>query len=171
MTGAFALAVSDAVRAGTEDLVGRAGGAAAALTTIVQFPDRSVEFLRRAIGLSHSATVRVVDQLVADGLVLRARSASGPAVALTATSAGHDLAAAVLARRQQVLVDAVSGLTDAEAAVLTSLLDALLIRVADDSGTTACRLCDQQQCRARGCPVVGRLTELGAPPTAPGPPT
>lgn len=170
MVGAFALAMADAIRRESEELIGRTGAAAAALTTLVQFPDRSVEFLRRAIGLSHSATVRVVDQLVDDGLVVRRRAGRGPAVALTPTAAGRATATTVLARRQHVLSSALDGLTDAEAAALTAVLDKLLVRVAGTPETTACRLCDQQRCRSRGCPVVERLTDLGTPPPAPGPP-
>src|SRR3954449_12073737 len=53
LLGAFGLAVADRVRADTEAAVGHSGAAAAALVMIAQFPGRTVEFLRRAVGLSH----------------------------------------------------------------------------------------------------------------------
>src|SRR3954470_16045517 len=71
MLGAFALAVADRMRAETEAAVGHSGAAAAALVMVAQFPDRTVEFLRRAVGLSHPAAVRVVDRLVEAKLVRR----------------------------------------------------------------------------------------------------
>src|SRR3954471_5710461 len=69
LLGAFALALADRLRAETEAAVGHSGAAAAALVTIVQFPGRTVEFLRRAVGLSHPAAVRVVDRLVEQRLL------------------------------------------------------------------------------------------------------
>src|SRR3954449_9244831 len=96
MLGAFALAVADRVRVETEAAVGHSGAAAAALVMVAQFPDRTVEFLRRAVGLSHPAAVRVVDRLVDDGLVRRRVAGPGPAVALTATAKGRRAARRVL---------------------------------------------------------------------------
>lgn len=164
MLGAFVEAVADTLRAETEQVGGRTGASAAALTTVAQFPDRSVEFLRRAIGLSHSATVRVVDQLVADGLVERRRSGHGPAVAITPTRRGRERARAVSARRRQVLSGILAQLSPAEIDALASILDTTLAHLASERGTTICRLCDQQACRARGCPVVHRQDQLGVPP-------
>src|SRR5215475_2292909 len=89
LLGAFVLAVADRLRLETEEAVGHTGAAAAALVTIAHFPNRSVEFLRQAIGLSHPAAVRVDDRLVEQGLVRRRPSGHGPAVALTVTAAGR----------------------------------------------------------------------------------
>src|SRR4051794_19117098 len=92
LLGAFGLAVADRVRADTEAAVGHSGAAAAALVMIAQFPGRTVEFLRRAVGLSHPAAVRVADRLVDDGLVRRRVAGPGPAVALPATAEGRPAA-------------------------------------------------------------------------------
>src|SRR3954452_20010424 len=89
LLGAFAVAVGDRVRAETEAAVGHSGAAAAALVMVAQFPDRTVECLRRAVGLSHPAAVRVVARLVEAKLVRRRPARRGPAVALTATAAGR----------------------------------------------------------------------------------
>lgn len=164
MLGAFVDAVAERLRTETEQVAGRTGASAAALTMVAQFPDRSVEFLRRAIGLSHSATVRVVDQLVADGLVERRRSGHGPAVAITVTPLGRERARAVSTRRRAVLSDLLARLDPTQTDALASVLDSTLAHLAGGPGTTICRLCDQQACRARGCPVVHRQDQLGAPP-------
>src|SRR5919109_4294946 len=89
MLGAFVLAVGDRLRRETEAAIGHTGASAAALVTVAQFPGRTIEFLRQAIGLSHPATVRVVDRLVERGLVRRRAGSRGPAVSLTATAAGR----------------------------------------------------------------------------------
>jgi hypothetical protein len=78
MLGAFALALADRVRLETEESIGHTGAAAAALVTIAHFPDRTVEFLRQAVGLSHPAAVRVVDRLVDDPQATGRRWRSGP---------------------------------------------------------------------------------------------
>ena len=169
LLGAFALAVADRLRLETETAIGQTGAAAAALVTIAQFPSRSVEFLRRAIGLSHSAAVRVVDRLVEERLVVRRRAGRGPAVALTTTAAGRRRAQKVLDIRQKVLAEALPELSPAQSTALTAILEGALAGLSDSPGTTICRLCHQGRCRRDACPVARRQTELGAPPPEPVP--
>src|SRR4051794_41880753 len=88
MLGAFALALADRLRAETEAAVGHSGAAAAALVTIVQFPGRTVEFLRRAVGLSHPAAVRVVDRLLERRLLRRRPAGPGAAGAVGGAGGG-----------------------------------------------------------------------------------
>jgi MarR family transcriptional repressor of emrRAB len=169
LLGAFVLAVADRVRLETEEAIGHTGAAAAALVTIAHFPDRTVEFLRRAIGLSHPATVRVVDRLVEQRLVRRRRAGRGPAVALSATAAGRRQAVAILAIRESVLTDAMPRLSAEESATLSGILEKALEHLTDSPSTTICRLCDQGHCRTADCPVARRQVALGAPPPAPVP--
>jgi MarR family transcriptional repressor of emrRAB len=169
LLGAFVLAVGDRLRVQTEETIGHTGAAAAALLTIAHFPDRTVEFLRQAIGLSHPATVRVVDRLVEQRLVRRRPSGRGPAVALTTTAAGRRQARRILDVREQVLADALPELSPAESAFLSEILEKALAHLSDSPGTTICRLCDQALCRRIDCPVVRRQIELGVPPPEPVP--
>jgi MarR family transcriptional regulator, negative regulator of the multidrug operon emrRAB len=169
MLGAFVLAVADRVRLDTEEAIGHTGAAAAALVMIAHFPDRTVEFLRQAVGLSHPAAVRVVDRLVDQRLVRRRPAGRGPAVALRTTAAGKRQARKILDIRRRVLADALPELSAAESATLSAILDKALARLADSPGTTICRLCDQGRCRTADCPVARRQVELGAPPPAPEP--
>jgi MarR family transcriptional repressor of emrRAB len=164
LLGAFALAIADRVRAETEAAVGHGGAAAAALVMIAQFPGRTVEFLRQAIGLSHPAAVRVVDRLVEDRLVRRRPVGRGPAVALTATAAGRRAARRVLDVRREVVGAALPQLSRSDAAALERILVRALDRLADTPGTTVCRLCDMGRCRRGDCPVVDRQVALGVPP-------
>jgi MarR family transcriptional regulator, negative regulator of the multidrug operon emrRAB len=164
LLGAFVLAVAGRLRDATETAVGHTGAAAAALVMIAQFPGGTVEELRRAVGLSHPAAVRVVDRLVEQRLVRRRRAGRGPAVALTPTAAGRRQARRILDARRRVLAAALPELSAADAATLEAILEKALAHLADSPGTTICRLCDMGRCRRVGCPVVERQTELGAPP-------
>lgn len=169
LLGAFVLAVADKLRVDTEEAVGHTGASAAALVMIAQFPDRTVEFLRRAIGLSHPATVRVVDRLVEQRLVRRRRAGRGPAVALTTTASGRRQARAILDARREALASALPKLTRTESATLTKILEKGLARLSGSPGSRSCRLCDQGRCPRDQCPVVQRQIELGAPPPVPVP--
>jgi DNA-binding MarR family transcriptional regulator len=164
MLGAFVLAVADGLRAETEAAVGHTGAAAAALVTVAQFPGRSVEFLRRAVGLSHPAAVRVVDRLVEHRLVRRRAADRGPAVALTATAAGRRAARRILDVRRRVLAEALPDLSPEDAVALSAFLERALEGLAGTPGTTVCRLCDMRRCRRVDCPVVDRQVKLGHPP-------
>ena len=147
LLGALALALADRIREETETTIGHTGATAAALVSIAHFPGRTVEFLSRAIGLSHSATVRVVDRLVEQGLVRRRRGGGGPALALTVTPAGKRHARRLIAVRRRVLADALSDLSRSESEVLASALEKALRKLTGPLGGTICRLCDQGSCR------------------------
>ncbi len=166
---AFALALADRVRDETEAAVGHVGAAAAALVTIAQFPGFTIEQLRRAIGLSHPAAVRVVDRLAEQRLVKRGRGPTGPAVSLTPTPAGRRLARKILAIRQSVLAHSLPPLSAAEASALSELLERALAGLADQPQTTICRLCDMGACTRQDCPVTRQQTKLGHPPPQPTP--
>ena len=107
----------------------------------------------RALGLSHSATVRAADRLEGGGLVTRTPAGHGRTVALTCTERGQRLARQATARRRRVLTRAASGLTAAERQTLLSLLAAIVLKLAGDQDQIdhACRLCDQRRCLRRGC--------------------
>jgi MarR family transcriptional regulator, negative regulator of the multidrug operon emrRAB len=169
LLGAFVLSVGDRVRRETEEAIGHTGASAAALVTIAQFPNRPIEFLRQAIGLSHPATVRVVDRLVEQNLVRRRQAGPGPAVALTATAAGRRQARRILEIRQRVIADSLPELSSTESDALVSILEKGLRHLSGSPGTTHCRLCDMTRCPRPDCPVVHRQVELGFAPPEPVP--
>jgi MarR family transcriptional regulator, negative regulator of the multidrug operon emrRAB len=169
MLGAFVLSVGDRLRRETEEAIGHTGASPAALIMIAEFPDRTIEFLRRSIGLSHPATVRVVDRLVEQKLVRRWPAGPGPAVALRATAAGKRQARRVLEIRQRVLADSLPELSPAESATLVAILERALGRLSESPGTTHCRLCDMKRCPWSDCPVIHKQIELGTTPPKPVP--
>jgi len=169
LLGAFVLSVSDRLRRETEEAIGHTGAGAAALITIAQFPDRTIEFLRRAIGLSHPAAVRVVDRLVEQRLVRRRPADPGPAVALRPTAAGKRLARRILEIRRKVIAESLPTLSPAESDSLVAVLERALGHLSGSPRTTHCRLCDMKRCPRADCPVVQRQIELGVPPPEPTP--
>jgi DNA-binding MarR family transcriptional regulator len=87
--------------------------------------------LRRAVGLSHPAAVRVVDRLAEDRLVTRRPAGRGPAVALTATAAGRRKARQILDIRARILAAVLPALARDEERVLSDVLERALYGLAD----------------------------------------
>jgi MarR family transcriptional regulator, negative regulator of the multidrug operon emrRAB len=155
LLGAVALGVGDRVLRAAEEAAGRSGARAAALATLAQWPSDTIEQLRTCLGLSHSATVRLVDGLVADGLVRREQVGGGPAVRPRLTEAGRAEARRILAGRNSVLQSLVGVLSDTEVAALTGVLEQLLESMTSDfeAGELICRLCELDACPQDICPV------------------
>lgn len=157
LLGALAVAVNDAMRAGIESGAGRRASVAAALVTVATFEGLSIEALRHHLGLSHPATVRLVDRLVAEGLLERRRVGRGRTLALHLTGPGRRVVADVEAGRWQALRGALATLTPRERDALTPLVEKLLAGLVGDRDDAhrVCRLCDQRCCdvQPRGCPV------------------
>lgn len=166
--GAFALALCDEMKGATAQAAGHTGAGPAALVALSDLlAGRSVDDLRRAVGLTHSGGVRVVDRLVGDGLAERRPGPDGRSVALRLTPAGRRLAGKVRDARQVSLQRVLDVLDEREQAALGDILDKLVAGVVDQrleargAGATPpggwlCRLCDPVACeRAEGiCPAA-----------------
>ena len=160
LLGALALALTDAMRAETEARAAHAAAAPAALVTIGHAPGESIDTLARILGLSHSATVRLVDRLVSDGLVERRSGADGRTTAIHATPLGLARRAAILGGRHTVLASVLEILSGDERAALTSIIEKLLSGLTTDrqQADHICRLCDEPVCPAETCPVECSVT-------------
>ena len=96
--GAIALVTSDAL-AGTEAAAGRSDTAPAALVALHESATgRSVDELRRIVGLTPSGGVRLVDRLVGENYVERRSGLDGRAVIVALTSVGRKAAELFVAR-------------------------------------------------------------------------
>lgn len=147
MLGGLAVAIGDAVAAGSRE---------AALVALHSHPDQTVVGLSRALGRSHSATVRMVDGLERDGLLRRRRSGDARSIALALSPRGVAAAESVRSARAATLDGLVDALAEAEVAELEPLLERLLAASAidTDSRWRICRLCEEPRCEQRGrCPV------------------
>jgi MarR family transcriptional regulator, negative regulator of the multidrug operon emrRAB len=158
LLGALALAVSDVViEAAREEVDGPS--ASGAIVRIGKYPGQPIEFLSRALQLSHSATVRLVDRLQAEGLVRRERAAEGSginrrSVTLYLTPKGERFLEGISSRRYDRLRALLGTLSGPEQAQLTSIMEKLLAELArPDNAAHICRLCDAEACEPAGCPV------------------
>jgi MarR family transcriptional regulator, negative regulator of the multidrug operon emrRAB len=157
LLGALALSLADQVRERAEAVAGAGPSGPAALLAIYRRPHQPIEALRRAIGLSHSATVRLVDRLEADGLVSRRPAADGREVSLALTPKGRRRVLRIEQERRSVLTRSLAGLSAAERRGLEALVARLLRNQAimRDDPTPICRLCELAVCPLRTCPVPG----------------
>lgn len=155
LLGAAILGLHDELRLAVERRTGRSGEAPAAVVALGHQPGLSNDRLSQLLGLTHTGTVRLVDRLVADGLVeRRAAVRDRRGVALHLTRAGEAARREVLAEREAVLQPLVSQFDTAEQATLATLLGKLLRAVGRDDThkLRICRLCDGSVCR--DCPIL-----------------
>jgi DNA-binding MarR family transcriptional regulator len=155
LLGALTLLLADELGAATQEAAGRGSAAAAALAVLAQDPGLGIEALRRPLGLTHSAVVRVVDTLESDGCAIRGRGIDGRSVSVTLTPPGLDRASALRARRGAALGEALKALAPDERSTLTGLLERLLTNLTSgrDHAGRICRLCDYSVCPEADCPV------------------
>lgn len=168
MLGALSLALADAMTEAMEAVSQLTDAAPAALVAIAESPPgRSIDDLRRLVGLTHSGAVRLVDRLVDAGYLERRTGRSGRSVALKLTRRGVAMAHKIQDARHDAMMQALSPLGGADRARLARLADALLVAVtqqrlarrdsgAEPAGGALCRLCDFVACgRPLGlCPTA-----------------
>ena len=152
LLGACGLAVTDLT---LRNITGRLSASGASAVVVLASGPVSGTELGRRVGLTQSAATRMVDTLVDAGLAERSARA-GRVVLVGLTSAGHRLAAELLAARAETLGAALSVLSDGERVRLGGLLEKLLTGLYGDVGSAdlMCRLCDRSACTSGGtCPV------------------
>jgi MarR family transcriptional repressor of emrRAB len=155
LLGALALALTDLLTDSVEASGGHGGAAPAALVTIGSEPELSVSVLGQILGLSQPGAARLVERLVADGLVQRGPGPDARTHALTLTAAGQERRAAILVARAAQLAPALATLSPTEQAQLTPLLERMLQTLTTDlrRSYAICRLCDEAVCATPRCPV------------------
>ena len=171
LVGAWALAIADRVEAATAEAAGRGGQAPAALVALHEFAGGgTIEDLRQVLGLTHSAAVRLIDSLVADGHVARRQSAADRrSVALALTASGHAAARRIIRARAQAVEATLGGLSKGQRRALSALAERLTgdlaaLRLEErrqgvpPAGGWLCRLCNFEACgRPEGrCPAATR---------------
>jgi DNA-binding MarR family transcriptional regulator len=155
--GALAVTLSDGLRA-------TADSDSAALITLSERGPLTIEFLRRIVGLSHSATVRLVDRLAEQDLVERRQGPDRRSRSVALTARGRRRAAGVQRRRAEMLAAALAALDSRERREFARLAGQVLagLTTSRSQARFTCRLCDHGACRdAGGCPVDQAATALG----------
>ncbi len=153
LLGVVGLAVADRIEETAREILSHSGETPAALVVIGYGMGPSNDQLRRILELSHPGTVRLVDRLVADGLVERRQGQDKRAVALFLTDAGYSLREELLKGRLAVIRPFLATLSDAEQDAFATLLHKMLssLETTDQERCTLCRLCDDRVCR--DCPI------------------
>jgi DNA-binding MarR family transcriptional regulator len=156
LLGVAALTATDRLRSAVERELAHGGSAPAGLVHLQAYPGESVEALRHVLGVSQPAAVRVVNRLVAQGLVDRRAGPDRRTLALHLTAVGERAASELLSRRTQSLRSLLDALEPDEQAALEPLLERLVAATARDrpQALRVCRLCDRRACKsAAGCPL------------------
>jgi DNA-binding MarR family transcriptional regulator len=153
LIGAFSLAIADRIEDAAAKVLQRSGETPAAVVTIGFEPGLTNDRLRRILRLSHPGTVRLVDRLVADGLVERRSGRDGREIALHLTRSGMRSRAKFLGERQGAIGSVLAILSDGEQAELGRLLSKMLETMphTEIDKYTICRLCDSAACSE--CPL------------------
>ena len=158
MLGALVLALADDLRDTTETAAGQGATAPSALVALHEFLGHAtMDQLRRAIGLTPSGAVRLVDRLERAGYVQRRPGSDGRSVALVLTATGTRAARRVQAARRRGLDNLLRVLSPAERASLDAITAKLLGAVTtqrlasraqglDPPGGWLCRMCDFDAC-------------------------
>jgi MarR family transcriptional regulator, negative regulator of the multidrug operon emrRAB len=156
LTAAFALAATDDMLSAIETDSAMIAGAPAALATIFAFPGGSLDTLRTILRLTPSGAGRLVDRLVAEGLVERRAGASDQRfIALHPTRRGTSVARRILAARAGAIRLPLAALTAQERTALEKILDKMLYAMTPgrERCDHICRLCDINACPQEFCPV------------------
>lgn len=167
LLGAWSLAVAERLERATQEAAAQGGSAPAALNSLEIYLDRSsIDTVRRPLGLTHSAAVRLVDRLAAAGLVKREPGADARSLAVSLTDAGRRAARDVRAGREQALTGLLAPLSADEREQLTRLHEKLLegITAGRADAGHICRLCDAEACghHEGRCPVTRAADQAAA---------
>jgi DNA-binding MarR family transcriptional regulator len=160
LLGALSIELARGIETATATVVGQTGAAAAALVVIAAAPGRTIEDLRRPLGLTQPGATRLVERLVQAGWVHRVTARGRRGLELTLTNQGREILDEALAARRATISEALSALTTAQQDQLSSILETLLAaRIADRADLErVCRLCERQCCHE--CPVGAQLDLL-----------
>jgi MarR family transcriptional regulator, negative regulator of the multidrug operon emrRAB len=159
LLGALGLAVAGSIEDAALEVLGRAGETPAALAVIGCGSGPSNDRLRRILGLSHPGTVRLVDRLVADGLVERFEGEDKRSIALYLSRKGKALREQLLKERLAAVGQFLAPLTPAEQQTFETLLHKMLTSMPATAiqRRGLCRLCDGRVCT--NCPVPADAAE------------
>jgi MarR family transcriptional regulator, negative regulator of the multidrug operon emrRAB len=154
--GALAVLIQDRVEGAWQSALDLSPMAAAALVQIDGEPGCSIELVAGRIGLTHSATVRVIDKLAERGLVEKDRARKDArAQSLKLSRAGKRVAQQLHGARNRVTDELLAGLAPAQRKALEDAIRAILHRSVEPGreADVTCRVCDDRRCSPAICPI------------------
>lgn len=152
LVGALGVALADGQERAMREASGLSDTEVAALNVVGQGPGLSIGEVRAALELTHPGTVRVVDRLVAHGLLVRGPGADGRRVGLVLTADGERTFRRQARAREDWLTPFAAALGPDAEAVVERLLG--LTGGTEEDGEHLCRLCDERACPQDRCPVT-----------------
>lgn len=155
LLAAFAGEVTARATAALKDHPNQTDSAFAALNIMSFWDGITNAQLARALELSHTATVRLVDKLEAQGYVEAREGKDKRATHLSLTAAGRKAVQPALVARCAAVKDYLGALTAAEEKQFARLLEKLMRPLGTDAYSVShfCRLCDFAACPAEQCPM------------------
>jgi MarR family transcriptional repressor of emrRAB len=155
LLGALACEISERLGEQLKSHPNQTDSSAAALNVIGFYEGCSNVALSRALKLSHTATVRLVDKLEAAGLVKSKTGEDRRSVALSLTDAGRAHVKTMLKDRCVSLGHLVDKLSAKQQIQLESIMEILLraLTISTEEADYICRLCDEIACPQGTCPV------------------
>ena len=154
--GTLAVLIQDRVEARWQAELDLSPMSAAALVQVEQESGCAIDLVATRIGLSHSATVRLIDKLVERDLVSKDRARDDQrAQSLKLTKAGRKLAAQLHQIRNRVTDHLLGLVSPAEGQALGKAVATILHRAVTTKreGDMVCRVCDEGRCRPEICPI------------------
>jgi MarR family transcriptional repressor of emrRAB len=141
---------------------GRSESTVAAILTLAHWEPMTATELGHVIGLSQPGSARLVDKLVAEGVVRRYERAGGRDIGLGLTPAGRKLARSIQSARLESYEELMAPLDPEERQVLHHLVQKMLAGAVEsrDGARFTCRFCDHARCDGPCCPVGTAATEL-----------
>ena len=141
---AVAIAVSESIQNAAGDLPLTT---AAALVTLTSGQAMCIGEISRVVGLTHSATVRLIDRLE-DGALVRRHKRVGREVAVEITARGRRKVDSILEARDRVVAQLLEGLASDDRQAMSAVLDRILLRSCECGMTRErlCRLCRPGHC-------------------------
>lgn len=132
----------------------------AALVLMRNRPASTVDWLHRRLGITQSGAVRLVDRLVALGLVRREKSPGRKEVALHVTARGEARLQQALRARASAMQSLIESLSAAEQKQLADLIGKALAGGTRrrEEADEACRLCDWDACKPT-CPLDASVVD------------
>ncbi len=166
LVAAFALQAGGQIESRARQTAGRSTTDAVALVLLHgALAGASQEAVAEVLGLTASGTVRLVNRLAREGLVVREQR-DGRTVALRLTAAGTALAAEILRARMAAVQRLLAYLDEPDHQQLADLTARMLAGLTRDgvSANQICRMCDLSVCHDRDrCPVTEAAAEGEAP--------
>jgi DNA-binding MarR family transcriptional regulator len=161
--GSWTLLVADAMEDASIEATQLPGRSLAALVLLRNRPGSSVDWLSRRLGFTQSGAVRLVDRMVAAGLLRREKQPGRKEVFLHVTAGGQARLRQGLEARARAIQALVEPLSAGEQTQLAALAGKVLAGGTRrrDEADVACRLCDWEACKP-ACPLDASVVEASA---------